>query len=68
MRNPMATRKTEKRPVPPSITDAEWKVMLAFWERGDLNLREVVEALAAGTDQASIGTFAQSKGQRIDED
>ena len=46
----MATRKTEKRPVPPSITDAEWKVMLAFWERGDLNLREVVEALAAGTD------------------
>ena len=46
----MATRKTEKRPVPPSITDAEWKVMLVFWEGGDRNLRDVVEALAGGTD------------------
>lgn len=46
----MDDRKKEKRPSPPAITDAEWKVMLVFWERGDLNLREVVEALDGGPD------------------
>lgn len=43
--------RTPRRPVaPPSITDAEWKVMQVFWERGPSTLREAVEALESGTD------------------
>lgn len=44
-------RRDPRQPVaPPSITDAEWKVMQVFWERGASGLREIVEALAAGSD------------------
>lgn len=43
--------RTSRKPVaPPSITDAEWKVMQVFWDRGALNLREVVEALENDSD------------------
>lgn len=36
---------TRPRNPPPSISDAEWKVMNVFWEKGSSGLREVVEAL-----------------------
>ncbi len=43
--------RTPREPVaPPSITDAEWKVMQVFWERGASNLREVIEALETESD------------------
>ncbi|MCB1204197.1 MAG: BlaI/MecI/CopY family transcriptional regulator [Verrucomicrobiae bacterium] len=35
---------------PPSISDAEWKVMNVFWEKGPAGLREVVEALESESD------------------
>lgn len=46
----MKARNTRKPIAPPSITDAEWKVMIIFWERGPSTLREVVETLGEGTD------------------
>lgn len=41
----MAARPSRKSVAPPSITEAEWKVMRVFWDRGASSLREVVEAL-----------------------
>lgn len=35
---------------PPSISDAEWKVMNVFWEKGTAGLRDVVEALEGESD------------------
>lgn len=35
---------------PPRITEAEWKVMLVFWEIGEAPLREVVDRLSGGPD------------------
>jgi len=46
----MKGRSPRKPVAPPSITDAEWKVMQVFWERGASSLREVVEALEEGSD------------------
>ncbi len=40
---------SKPRPAPPTISDAEWRVMQVFWERGELGLREVVEALDGET-------------------
>lgn len=45
----MEPSKSKSRPTPPAISDAEWRVMQVFWERGSLGLREVVEALEGGT-------------------
>ncbi len=36
--------------LPRVFTDAEWKVMQVFWERGASNLREVIEALETESD------------------
>jgi BlaI family penicillinase repressor len=44
----MKARNSRKLVAPPSITDAEWKVMIVFWERGPSTLREVVETLGEG--------------------
>ena len=44
----MKARNSRKPVAPPSITDAEWKVMIVFWERGPSTLREVVETLGEG--------------------
>jgi BlaI family penicillinase repressor len=46
----MKSRSTPQTIAPPSITDAEWKVMLVFWERGSSTLRQVIEALGGETD------------------
>jgi BlaI family penicillinase repressor len=34
----------------PKISDAEWRVMKALWERAPRTANEVVEALRSGTD------------------
>jgi len=46
----MKSRKSSKVVAPPSITDAEWKVMQVFWDRGVLSLREVIESLEGESD------------------
>ena len=46
----MNIRKPSKATAPPSITDAEWKVMQVFWGRGALSLREVIESLEGESD------------------
>lgn len=35
---------------PPSVTDAEWRVMEVVWARGTVTAAEVVAALAGSTD------------------
>ena len=42
--------KNGKPLAPPRISDAEWKVMNAFWEGGPATLRVAVERLDGGTD------------------
>lgn len=34
----------------PKISDSEWTVMRVFWERGELGVAEVIDALKADTD------------------
>jgi len=46
----MKGRNQRKPAAPPSISDAEWKVMNVFWDRGPSTLREVVESLESGSD------------------
>jgi BlaI family penicillinase repressor len=46
----MKARSPGKPAAPPSITDAEWKVMIVFWERGPSTLRQVIETLGGETD------------------
>lgn len=45
----MRPSKSKSRPAPPAISEAEWRVMQVFWERGELGLREVVDALEGET-------------------
>ena len=42
--------KPNKPVTPPGISDAEWKVMHVFWERGPSSLREIVESLENDSD------------------
>lgn len=50
MRNPVMTESDDTPQATPHITDAEWKVMNAFWQLGSGTLRDVVTHLADDTE------------------
>jgi BlaI family penicillinase repressor len=45
----MRPRPAGNQPLPPNISEAEWKVMQVLWRLGSASLREIVEGVGEGS-------------------